>query len=67
MLDWDNEHKITPGIPCYPLTSAGIFKSFSWPPSVAAGLKRDIRNKGKKVKPPQIPPPTSNFAVCLPL
>lgn len=67
MLNWNNEYKIAPQIPCYPLTSVGIFKSFSWPPSVAAGLKRDIRNKGKKVKTLQIPPPTSNLAACLPL
>lgn len=54
-------------IPCYSLISVDIFKSFSWPPSEAAGLKRDVQNKGKKVKPLQIPPPTSSFAVCLPL
>lgn len=54
-------------IPCYSLISVGIFKFFSWPPSEAAGLKRDLRNKGKKVKPLQIPPPTSSFAVSAPL
>lgn len=54
-------------VPCYSLISVGIFKFFSWPPSEAAGLKRDIRNKGKKVKPLQIPPPTSSFAVSAPL
>lgn len=64
MLDWNNEYKITPWIPCYPLTAAGIFKSFSWPPSVAAGLKRDIGNDGKNVKPLQIPPPKILLCVC---
>lgn len=54
MLDWNNEYKITPPIPCYELTSAGIFKYFSWPPSVAAALKRGISNKGKKAKRLQI-------------
>lgn len=67
MLDWDNKYNMKSWISCYSLISVGIFKSFSRLPSEAAGLKRDVGNKGKKVKPLQIPPPASSFAVCLPL
>lgn len=67
MLDWNNKYNMKSWISCYSLISVGIFKSFSWPPSEAARLERDVPKKGKKVKPLQIPPPTSSFAVCLPL
>lgn len=67
MLDWNNKYNMKSWIPCYSLISVGIFKSFSWPPSEAARLKRDVQNKGKKVKPLQIPPPTSSFAGSAPL
>lgn len=64
MLDWKNENKMTSRVPCYPLTSAGIFKSSSWPPSVVAELKR---HTGKNVELLQIPPAASDFAVSAPL
>lgn len=55
---------MTPWIPCYPLTSAGIFKSSSWPPSVVTALKR---HTGKNVRLLQIPPAGPDFAVSAPL